>query len=62
MVEQKLKKDKKIKAMIVTDYAGQPSDWLRINKFKKKYNIQLVNDNCHAIGSKINNDQKSLSR
>lgn len=57
LVEQKLKKDKKIKAMIVTDYAGQPSDWLRINKLKKKYNIQLVNDNCHAIGSKINNDQ-----
>ena len=57
LVEQKLKKDEKIKAMIVTDYAGQPSDWLRINKFKKKYNIQLVNDNCHAIGSKINNDQ-----
>lgn len=57
LVEQKLKKDKKIKAMIVTDYAGQPSDWIRINKLKKKYNIQLVNDNCHAIGSKINNDQ-----
>ena len=35
LVEQKLKKDKKIKAMIVTDYAGQPSDWLRSTSLKR---------------------------
>ncbi len=45
------KKKKKIKAVIATDYAGQPSDWEELYKIKKKYKLQLVNDNCHAIGS-----------
>ena len=45
------KKKKKIKAVIATDYAGQPSDWDALYKMKKKYKFQLVNDNCHAIGS-----------
>ena len=44
-------KKKKIKAVIATDYAGQPCDWEELYKLKKKYKFQLVNDNCHAIGS-----------
>lgn len=57
-LEQQLKKyKKKSKALIITDYAGLPSDWLKISKLKKKYNIQVINDNCHAMGAKINSDK-----
>ena len=44
--------------MIVTDYAGQPSDWPQLKKLSKKYDFKLINDNCHAIGAKISKDQK----
>ena len=50
-----LKKDKSIKAVIGVDYAGQPCDWEALNYLKKKYNF-LLNDNCHAMGSKLKND------
>jgi len=54
--EDIIKKDKKIKAIIGVDYAGHPCDWEALNYIKKKYNIKLINDNCHAMGSKLNND------
>ena len=55
LLEKELIKDKKkkIKAAIITDFGGQPADWTKFYKLKKKYKIHLINDNCHAIGSKI---------
>ena len=55
LLEKELIKDKKkkIKAAIITDFGGQPADWIKFYKLKKKYKIDLINDNCHAIGSKI---------
>ena len=47
---------KRLKALIITDYAGHPADWERIYKLKKKYKFNLINDNCHAFGASINND------
>lgn len=59
-VEKKIlfyrKKGKKIKAIVVTDYAGNPSNWKELSNLKSKYRFQLVNDNCHAMGSAINNN------
>ena len=53
----KLKKfKKKVKAIIVTDYGGQPADWKKFRIISKKYKICLINDNCHALGSKYYND------
>ena len=46
-----LKKDKSIKAVIGVDYAGQPCDWEAY--YLKKNIIFLLNDNCHAMGSKL---------
>ena len=59
LLEKELIKDKKkkIKAAIITDYGGQPANWNEFYKLKKKYNIKLINDNCHSIGSSINNDK-----
>lgn len=51
-LEDKLKKQKKIKAVLVTDFAGQPADWQELNYLKKKYKVKLINDNCHSLGSK----------
>ncbi|MDA9662894.1 aminotransferase class I/II-fold pyridoxal phosphate-dependent enzyme, partial [Candidatus Pelagibacter sp.] len=52
------KKRKKVHTLIATDYAGQPSDWPKLKYLSKKYKFKLINDNCHAIGSKISQDQK----
>lgn len=58
LVEKKLKKNNKIKAIIAVDYAGHPCDWGFINYLKKKYGVITINDNCHALGSKIQNNEK----
>jgi dTDP-4-amino-4,6-dideoxygalactose transaminase len=55
-LEDRIKGDKKIKAVIAVDYAGQPCDWEALHFIKKKYGLYLINDNCHAIGSRINNN------
>lgn len=49
-------KGKKIHTVIATDYGGHPCDWKELYYLKQKYNFKLLNDNCHSIGSKINND------
>ncbi len=60
LVEKKIKefkkKNKKISTIIVTDYAGTPANWKKFYNLKKKYKVNLINDNCHAIGSKYNGD------
>ena len=56
LLEKELKK-KIYKAIIVTDFGGLPADWERLNSLKKKYNIYLINDNCHSLGSKFKGDQ-----
>jgi UDP-4-amino-4,6-dideoxy-N-acetyl-beta-L-altrosamine transaminase len=58
----KQNKNKKIKAVIVTDYAGHPSDWKKLYKLKKKYKIVLINDNCHAIGASIDRNKGYASK
>ena len=58
-LEKALERDKKkkIKAAIITDYGGQPAQWEKFYKLKKKYKIILINDNCHAMGSSIKLDR-----
>ena len=59
ILEKKLKlmqkKGKKVKSLIAVDYAGNPCDWENIKYLSKKYNFSVINDNCHAIGSKYKN-------
>ncbi len=47
------KNDKKIKAVIAVDYAGHPCDWKALRQLADKNDFQLVNDNCHALGARI---------
>lgn len=59
-LEEKIKyflaKNKKVKAVVAVDYAGQPCDWDSLLNLKKKYGFQLVNDFCHALGAEYKND------
>lgn len=58
-LEKKLDKiSKKVVAIVATDYAGHPCEWAKLKKIAEKYKIKLINDNCHAMGSKINNNRK----
>lgn len=51
-----LSKNKKIKAVVAVDYAGHPCDWEALKTLKEKYDFQLVNDFCHALGAEYEND------
>lgn len=62
LVEDKVKayqaKGKKVKAVIGVDYAGHPCDWKSLREIANKYDFQLVNDNCHAIGASYFKDKQ----
>jgi perosamine synthetase len=62
LIEEKVKayqsKGKKVKAIIGVDYAGHPCDWKAIREISDKYDLQLVNDNCHALGATYLNDKQ----
>ena len=45
-----------VRAIIAVDFAGNPCDWESLSMLVKKYDVQLVNDHCHAIGSIYNHD------
>ena len=66
LVENKVKayrsKGKKVKAVIGVDYAGHPCDWQALREIADKYNLQLVNDNCHAMGASYFGDQQYAAK
>ena len=51
-------KGNNVRAVIGVDYAGQPCDWKSLRKIADKYDLQLVNDNCHALGASYYDDQQ----
>lgn len=61
-LEEKIKyyhlNGKKVKAVIGVDFAGHPCDWKTLREIADKYEIQLINDNCHALGASYYNDKK----
>ena len=50
------KNGKKVKAIIGVDYAGHPSNWKALRFLADRYELQLVNDNCHALGASYYQD------
>ena len=65
-VEKKIvelrKQKKKVKAILVTDYAGNPAQWKKFVKLKKKYHLTLINDNCHSLGAKLDGNSKYATK
>ncbi|MEJ5351531.1 MAG: UDP-4-amino-4,6-dideoxy-N-acetyl-beta-L-altrosamine transaminase [Melioribacteraceae bacterium] len=59
-LEEKIKfylsQNKKVKAVVAVDYAGHPCDWEALKSLKEKYDFQLINDFCHALGAEYKND------
>jgi len=47
-----------IKAVIGVDYAGHPCDWESLRVLADKYEFQLINDACHAIGAKYHDNEQ----
>ena len=62
LVEDKIKlyqsNGKTVKAIIGVDYAGHPCNWVALRVLADKYNLQLVNDNCHALGASYMGDKQ----
>ncbi len=56
------KKGKKIKAVIGVDYAGHPCEWESLRFLADKYEFQLIDDACHAMGAKYKNDKNYASK
>jgi perosamine synthetase len=59
LVEEKVKmqrlRGKNVKAIIAVDFAGHPCDWNALKYIADKYELKLINDNCHAMGAKYKN-------
>lgn len=53
LVEKALKKDKDIKGLIFAHTLGNPVDMKKLMALAAKYKIQVIEDNCDAIGSEI---------
>ena len=52
-IEKKI--TKKTKAIICVHYAGNPVDLDELNLLSKKYNIPIIEDSAHAMGSEYKN-------
>ena len=54
-LEQKVKElrsqGKKVKALLAVDFAGHPCDWKAFRTIADRYELQLVDDACHALGA-----------
>ena len=48
----------KTKAIIAVHYGGQPADMKRIMNIAKKYDLKVIEDAAHAVGSKYENGKK----
>ena len=59
-LEKKVKsfrtKGENVKAIVAVDYAGYPCDWKALRDIADRYDLQLVNDNCHALGASYEGD------
>ena len=55
-------KGKNIVAVIGVDFAGHPCDWIALRQIADKYDINLINDNCHAMGAKFEDEKQYASK
>ncbi len=47
----------KTKAIVPVDFGGNPANIDKIREICTKYNLKLIEDSCHALGSKLNKEQ-----
>ena len=51
-------KGRNVKAIVAVDFAGNPCNWDALKQLADKYEFQLVNDNCHALGAEYHGDKQ----
>tara|TARA_B100000242_G_C43033138_1_gene481511 strand:+ start:376 stop:1506 length:1131 start_codon:yes stop_codon:yes gene_type:complete len=61
-LESKLKKGLNIKSVVVTDYGGSAANWKHLLKLKKSYKFDLINDQCHALGTEYYSSKQYSSK
>jgi len=54
---QLLSENKRVRAVIGIDFAGNPCDWKALRTVADKYDLQLVDDACHAMGARYANEE-----
>jgi len=54
-IQDRVKKGKKIKAVIIVHNYGNPVDWNRISSICANYGIPIIEDAAEALGAKYNN-------
>ena len=42
---------RRVRAIVAVDMAGQPADWVALRSLADRYDLQLVDDACHALGA-----------
>ena len=55
-IEKKI--SKKTKAIIAVDFRGHPAELIKLKKIARNYNLQLIEDASHSLGSKYFNNNK----
>ncbi len=58
LIENKI--TKKTKAIVPVHWTGRMCNMKEIKKIAKKYNIKIIQDACHAIDSKLDNNSPSF--
>lgn len=49
-------------SVIGVDYAGHPCDWEGLKYLAEKFNLNLINDNCHALGAEYQNSKSYAAK
>jgi len=52
------RRNKKVRAVVAVDFAGNPCDWESLRYLSKKHGFQLINDFCHAAGAEYKENYK----
>ena len=52
------KRGNRPKAIIAVDFAGHPCDWKELRELADQYRLDLINDNCHALGATYQSDSQ----
>lgn len=55
IVDVKKRITKRTKAIVCVDYGGVPNDYDALNKLCSEFNLKLISDGAHAIGTKYKN-------
>ena len=58
--EQYLKKDSSIKAIYIVSFSGKALDQKKLIYLKKRYNIKILEDNAHRMGTKLKKSDISI--